>query len=62
MTNGGILEFYNFKEMVFNKKKLEKYSIYGFKVFEIKVLSNKKIFIGSKSNQKKLLIIIILIH
>ncbi len=44
MTNGGILEFNNDIKKRENVKKLKKYSLCGYKVFEIKDLSKLKVF------------------
>ncbi len=44
MTNGGILEFNNIREKNKNKEKLIKFSIFGFRFFEVKEISLNKIF------------------
>ena len=44
MTNGGIISFKNKIQRDKSLKILKKYNIYGYKIFEIKQLSEKKIF------------------
>ena len=44
MTNGGILFFKNRYDLNKNLDKLSKYNLYGYNLFETKILSSKKKF------------------
>ena len=53
MTNGAILTFKNNKVLKFQLKKIKKINLFGYQLFEIRILNNKQIFCRIQIRSKK---------